>query len=204
MFFTIDQARKSLMLLGLPVNREHLRKCARAKYLLDNGHIRFIGNENEYRVYHVASQWTGTEWDGGLYTVRLNGTQHDCDCKDSLKSDICKHRIACRMYEYKQSHNGNGHKPKEMVTFTADRISGFECRNLSIWMHGRMYSVAATECQIEGNMITMPKVIADRLGIDYRFDPERPLYAEYPKFDGQIFHEAISQWKEAMLTSMYQ
>lgn len=203
MLFTVSQARKSLMLLGLPVNRDTLRRCARAKYLLDNGHIRWVGNDGAERTYHVASQWTGTEFDGGLYTVHLNGTQHDCDCKDSEKSDICKHRIGCMMSEFKQSHNGNGHKPKEMITFTADRINGFECRNLSIWMHGRLYSVAATECQIEGLMVTMPKAIADRLGLDSRFDLERPLYADDPKFDWDIFRHEADSYKLELLQSMY-
>jgi hypothetical protein len=109
--FTVEQAKKSLRLLGLPIHRDNIRKCVRAKYLLDNEHLWFSRHDGDYRVYSVLSQWAGTEWSGGLYTVKLNGTHHHCDCPNSQRDSICKHRIACMMHEYKAQRNGNGHKP---------------------------------------------------------------------------------------------
>lgn len=200
MLFSVDQAKQSLRLLGVPVNRENIRKCVRAKHLLDNGHMGFVKqwSTEQERVYHVASQWD----DETIYTVSLNGVSHSCDCPDSVKSDICKHRITCLMHEYKQAHS-NGHQHQEMVTFTASSVTGFETRNVSIWHQDRFYGVDAKQCQADGQMVTMPKVVADRHGIDYRFDPERPLYADNEKFDYAIFRHEADSYKLEMLQAMY-
>lgn len=198
MLLSVEQAKKSLRVLGTPINRDNLRKCSRAKHLLDYGHIKFLPKySTDYEhVYHVASQWE----DGTIYTISLNGTSHSCSCPDP--SDLCKHRIACKMYEYKQEHQDR-HQHKEMVTFTADSITGFECHNVSIWYRDKFYSVSMKDCQVDGLTVTMPKGIADRLGIDYRFDYDRPLYADDPKFDYNIFRHEAESYKLEALQSMY-
>ena len=73
MLFSAAQAKRPLRLLGVRVNCETVRKCVRAKYLLDQGHIRFIkqwSDESE-QFYRVVSQWDAT-----LYTVLLNGISY--------------------------------------------------------------------------------------------------------------------------------
>lgn len=202
MLFTLEQAKRSLQILDVPINRNNLRKCSRAKWLLDNEHIKFYGVNREYRIYHVTSQWAGTDTDGGVYTIRLNGTEHDCDCPNSLKDDICKHRLACKMLEFKLNHE-NGHKPKETITFTADRVTGFETKSISIWHKGKYHRVTCGDCQVEGHMVTMPKGIANRLGIDYQFDPDYPLYTEADGFDYATFRHEADSYKLEMLQSMY-
>ena len=91
---TVDEARVSLELLDVPVNRENIRKWVRARYLLDHGHIRLLKpySTPSERVYHVASQWEV----GKIYTVLQNGTIQ-CNCPDD--SEICKHGLSVLLQE---------------------------------------------------------------------------------------------------------
>ena len=104
--FTTDQARKSLQLLGLPLSGVNLRRTRNAKYLLDNGYLRLIQETETSRIYHVASQASGTPTDGGLYTVTLDDEVDWCTCPDHRKSGICKHQIACMMDAFKAQRQG--------------------------------------------------------------------------------------------------
>ena len=109
--FTTEHARKSLHLLGLPVTPVNLRRTRNAKWLLDHDYVRLIQANETCRIYHVASQASGTPTDGGLYTVTLDEEMDGCTCPDHRKSGICKHRIACMMDAYKTPtvHQYNGH-----------------------------------------------------------------------------------------------
>lgn len=104
--FTTEHARQSLKILNLPITPVNLRRTRNAKYLLDNGYLRLIGETETSRIYHVASQWTGTPQDGGLYTVTLDNEVDWCTCPDHRKSGICKHRIACMMDAFKARRRG--------------------------------------------------------------------------------------------------
>ncbi len=205
----LDKARGICLTFGMDATRENIRRVVRAKSLVESGHVRFRESDGYLKVYDVLSQW-----DRGVYAVRVNGDLYPtCTCEDWRKANAltpshlpicthrCKHGLAVMMSE--RGHLSEA-KPPLTVTIKADKVTSLECRYISVWFFGKMISLDSKHVQVDGDMVTMPKHLAERHGIDTRFDPERPEYTDDPKFDEKIFHEAISQWKEAMLTSMYQ
>jgi hypothetical protein len=114
---TVDEAKVSLQLLDVPVNRSNIRKWVRAKYLLDHGHIRLLEpySTPSERVYHVASQWDP----GKIYTVLRNGTVQ-CNCPDN--SEHCKHGLSVLLQEEQERDEAWISK---MEGYEADRFACF-------------------------------------------------------------------------------
>ena len=99
MLFSATQAKQSLRLLSVPPTTSNLRQCTRAKFLLDSGHTAFVMRDEGEKIYHATNQSNGST----PYKVVLNGSTHSCNCPNSEKSEICKHRIAAMMHEHKSN-----------------------------------------------------------------------------------------------------
>ena len=112
--FHVEEATGSLQLLGVPVNRENIRKWVRARYLLDNGHIKLLKaySSSTERIYYVTSQWDP----GKVYTVLQNGNVQ-CNCPDN--SEHCKHGISVLLQEERARDEA---WIKEMEGYEADQF----------------------------------------------------------------------------------
>ena len=114
---TVDEAKGSLNLLGIPATRENIRRWVRAKYLLDQGHIRLLQalSTPTERVYQVTSQ----RGPGQVYTVLQNGNVQ-CNCPDN--SEHCKHGLSVLLQEEQERDEA---WIQDMEGYEADRFACF-------------------------------------------------------------------------------